>query len=115
VNSSATEEEMIEPFRHHVFVCVNMRDGRAACEDHGAKAALTRAKEALNALPAAAREGVRISSAGCLGRCAHGPVAVAYPEGEWVSYGSADELVEFVKRIVTPPSSDPASRGHLLP
>jgi (2Fe-2S) ferredoxin len=104
VNSSATEEKMIEPFRHHVFVCANKRDGRAACEDHGAKAALAQAKEALNALPAAAREGVRISSAGCLGRCAQGPVAVAYPGGEWVSYGSAEELVDFVKRVVTPAS-----------
>lgn len=106
MNSSATEEKMIEPFRHHVFVCTNKRDGRAACEDHGAKAALAQAKAALKDLPAESREGVRISSAGCLGRCAHGPVAVAYPEGAWVSYGSADDLADFVKRVVTP-SSDP--------
>lgn len=93
---------MIEPFRHHVFVCTNTRDGRAACEDHGAKAALAQAKAALNALPAQSREGVRISSAGCLGRCAHGPVAVAYPEGAWVSYASAGELVDFVTDVATP-------------
>jgi len=89
---------MIDPFRLHVFVCTNKRDGRAACEDHDAKAALAQAKEALKDLPAAAREGVRVSSAGCLGRCAHGPVAVAYPDGEWVSYASAQELVDFVTR-----------------
>lgn len=87
---------MIEPFRRHFFVCVNKRDGRPACEDHGAKEALARAKAAVNALPAAAREGVRLSSSGCLGRCAHGPVAVAYPAGNWISYSSADDLVRFV-------------------
>ena len=97
---------MIEPYRHHVFVCTNKRDGRAACEDHGAKAALAQAKEAVKSLAPQARDGVRISASGCLGRCAHGPVAVAYPEGKWVSYGGADELVDFVTRVVTP-SSDP--------
>jgi (2Fe-2S) ferredoxin len=95
---------MIEPFRHHVFVCTNTRDGRPACEDHGAKAAQAQAKEALKALAPQAREGVRISASGCLGRCAHGPVAVAYPEGRWISYASGDELVDFVTRVVTPPT-----------
>ncbi|GLI92671.1 (2Fe-2S) ferredoxin domain-containing protein [Methylocystis echinoides] len=87
---------MIEPFRHHLFVCTNKRDGRAACEDHGAKDALAKAKEAVNALPAAEREGVRVSAAGCLGRCAHGPVAVLYPAGAWISYESAEDLTRFV-------------------
>ncbi len=86
----------IEPFQLHIFVCTNKRDGRPACEDHGAKAALAKAKEALNALPPATRDGVRLSAAGCLGRCAQGPVAVAYPAGEWVRYASAEELTRFV-------------------
>ncbi len=86
----------IEPFRRHFFVCTNKRDGRPACEDHGAKDALARVKAAVNALPAAERAGVRLSSAGCLGRCDHGPVAVVYPEGEWVSYDSAEALERFV-------------------
>ncbi len=86
---------MIEPFRRHIFVCTNKRDGRPACEDHGAKDALARMKEAVNALPAAEREGVRVSSAGCLGRCAQGPVAVVYPAGEWISYGLVEELTRF--------------------
>jgi (2Fe-2S) ferredoxin len=96
---------VIEPFRRHFFVCTNKRDGRPACGDHGAKEALAQAKEALAAipaadLPAADREGVRLSSAGCLGRCPHGPVAVCYPAGKWISYASADELVGFVTEAV---------------
>ncbi len=87
---------MIEPFRRHIFVCTNKRDGRPACEDHGAKDALAKMKGAVNALPAAEREGVRVSSAGCLGRCAQGPVAVVYPAGEWISYESTEELTRFV-------------------
>jgi len=93
----------IEPFRLHFFVCTNKRDGRPACGDHGAKDALARAKEAVNALPADMREGVRLSASGCLGRCQHGPVAVLYPAGKWISYGSTDELIRFVTEEMTAP------------
>ncbi|MGD9544660.1 MAG: ferredoxin [Methylocystis sp.] len=93
-------ESDIKPFRRHVFVCVNKRDGRSACEDHGAKEALAKAKEAVKALPYAKREGVRLSQSGCLGQCEHGPVAVVYPGGEWISYSSADELVRFVLEAI---------------
>lgn len=92
----------IEPFRHHLFVCTNKRDGRPACDDHDAKAALARAKEAVKALPAAEREGVRVSAAGCLGRCQHGPVAVLYPAGHWRRYESAEDLAAFVTNAIKP-------------
>ncbi len=29
-------------------------------------------------------KGVRINKAGCLGRCAEGPVIVRYPAAEWI-------------------------------
>ena len=58
-----------------------------------------------------ARSGV--NKAGCLDRCAAGPVAVVYPEGTWYSYVDAsdiDEIVEshlkngqVVERLLTPP------------
>ena len=56
---------------------------------------------------------VRVNKAGCLDRCAAGPVAVVYPEGVWYSYVDAadiDEIVEshlkngrVVERLRTPP------------
>ena len=95
-------DSAIKPFRCHVFVCVNKRDGKPACEDHGAKKALEKAKDALKALPFAKREGVRLSQSGCLGQCEHGPVAVAYPSGKWISYSSADELIRFVLEAIEP-------------
>jgi (2Fe-2S) ferredoxin len=55
---------------------------------------------------------VRVNKAGCLDRCAGGPVAVVYPEGVWYSYvdtSDIDEIVEshlkngqVVQRLVTP-------------
>ncbi len=87
---------MIEPWRRHFFVCTNKRDGKPACDDHGAKEAAVQAKVAMKALPFAQRDGVRVSQSGCLGRCEHGPVAVVYPQGKWISYASAEELIAFV-------------------
>ena len=55
---------------------------------------------------------VRVNKAGCLDRCAAGPVAVVYPEAVWYSYVDAsdiDEIVEshlkngqVVQRLLTP-------------
>jgi (2Fe-2S) ferredoxin len=55
---------------------------------------------------------VRVNKAGCLDRCAGGPVAVVYPEGVWYTYvdqSDIDEIVEshlkngqVVQRLVTP-------------
>ena len=57
---------------------------------------------------------VRVNKAGCLDRCAGGPVAVVYPEAVWYSFidnDDIDEIVEshlkngkIVERLVLPPS-----------
>jgi (2Fe-2S) ferredoxin len=41
--------------------------------------------------------GVRVNKAGCLDRCAGGPVAVVYPEETWYTFvdnADIDEIVE---------------------
>ena len=41
--------------------------------------------------------GVRVNKAGCLDRCAGGPVAVVYPEAVWYTFvdqADIDEIVE---------------------
>jgi (2Fe-2S) ferredoxin len=53
-----------------------------------------------------------VNKAGCLDRCAAGPVAVVYPEGTWYTFvdtSDIDEIVEshlkngqVVDRLVTP-------------
>ena len=40
---------------------------------------------------------MRVNKAGCLDRCAGGPVAVVYPEGVWYTFidnSDIDEIVE---------------------
>ena len=40
--------------------------------------------------------GVRVNKAGCLDRCAGGPVAVVYPEEVWYTYVDEHDLDEIV-------------------
>lgn len=57
---------------------------------------------------------MRVNKAGCLDRCAAGPVLVVYPEAVWYSYvddQDIDEIVEshlkagqVVERLLVPPN-----------
>ena len=101
-------------YRHHVFFCLNKRDnGEACCADHDAQSAFDRCKSQVKAQGLAGPGRVRVNKAGCLDRCAAGPVLVVYPEGTWYTYVDAhdiDEIVEshlkhgrVVERLLTPP------------
>ena len=101
-------------YRHHVFFCLNQRTGgEACCAEHQAEAAFDRCKAQVKAAGLAGPGKVRVNRAGCLDRCAGGPVAVVYPEGTWYSYvdlRDIDEIVEshlkngqVVERLLTPP------------
>jgi len=39
---------------------------------------------------------VRVNRAGCMDRCAGGPVAVVYPEAIWYSYVDKEDIDEIV-------------------
>jgi len=101
-------------FERHIFFCLNERaNGEACCAQHGAQEAFERCKAQVKAAGLAGPGKVRVNKAGCLDRCAAGPVAVVYPEGVWYSYVDAsdiDEIVEshlkngqVVERLRTPP------------
>lgn len=84
-------------YRHHVFFCTNQRtDGRACCQDHNSKALRDHAKQRVKALGLAGPGGVRINTAGCLDRCAEGPVAVVYPEGVWYTFVDREDIDEII-------------------
>ena len=100
-------------FARHIFFCLNERpNGEACCAQHGAKAAFEHCKALVKEAGLAGPGQVRVNKAGCLDRCAGGPVAVVYPEGTWYSYVDAsdiDEIVEshlkngqVVERLLTP-------------
>ncbi|MEN9539752.1 MAG: hypothetical protein RLZZ126_1987 [Pseudomonadota bacterium] len=100
-------------YERHIFFCLNERDnGEYACAQHRAKEAYERCKAAAKQAGLSQSGQVRVNKAGCMNRCAGGPVAVVYPEGVWYSYvddHDIDEIVEshlkkgvVVERLRTP-------------
>ncbi|HSW17634.1 MAG TPA: (2Fe-2S) ferredoxin domain-containing protein [Ramlibacter sp.] len=101
-------------YKHHIFFCLNERkNGEASCSQHHAQDAFDHCKLQVKAQGLAGPGQVRVNKAGCLDRCAGGPVAVVYPEAVWYSYvdkADIDEIIEshlkngkVVERLLTPP------------
>ena len=101
-------------FERHIFFCLNKRDnGEACCADHQSHDAFDHCKARVKAEGLAGPGKVRVNKAGCLDRCAGGPVAVVYPEATWYTYvdkEDIDEIVEshlkngkVVERLLLPP------------
>jgi (2Fe-2S) ferredoxin len=85
-------------YRRHIFFCLNEREpSQACCAQHDVQAAFERCKSRVKALGLAGAGGVRVNRAGCLDRCAGGPVAVVYPEAVWYSYVDASDIDEIVE------------------
>jgi (2Fe-2S) ferredoxin len=84
-------------YRYHVFFCTNLRaDGSACCQKFDAQAMRDYAKKRSKALAIAGAGGVRINTAGCLDRCAEGPVLVVYPDDVWYSYVDREDIDEII-------------------
>ncbi len=101
-------------YKHHIFICLNERKaGEASCANHDAQGAFDHCKSRVKQAGLAGPGGVRVNKAGCLDRCAGGPVAVVYPDEtwySWVDHEDLDEIVEshlkngrVVERLVLPP------------
>lgn len=85
-------------YQRHIFFCLNERpNGEACCAQHQAQAAFDRCKSQVKAAGLAGPGQVRVNKAGCLDRCAAGPVAVVYPEAVWYSYVDTDDIDEIVE------------------
>jgi (2Fe-2S) ferredoxin len=101
-------------YERHIFFCLNQREGENACAQHGAQAGFEHCKSRVKGEKLAGPGGIRVNKAGCLDRCAGGPVAVVYPEAVWYTYvdeHDIDEIVDshlkngrVVERLVLPPS-----------
>lgn len=101
-------------YQRHIFFCLNERaNGENCCAHHGAQQAFERCKMLVKEQGLTGPGKVRVNKAGCLDRCAGGPIAVVYPEGTWYTYvdeSDIDEIVEshlkngqVVERLLTPP------------
>ncbi|NCA70235.1 MAG: (2Fe-2S) ferredoxin domain-containing protein [Sphingobacteriia bacterium] len=89
-------------YRHHVFICTNQReDGSQCCAQCNAQELRGYLKSRVKALGLAGPGGVRVNTAGCLDRCAEGPVMVVYPEATWYTYVDREDLDEILERHLT--------------
>jgi (2Fe-2S) ferredoxin len=55
------------------------------------------AKKRVKELGLAGPEKIRVNKAGCLDRCADGPVMVVYPEGVWYTMVDQDDVEEIIQ------------------
>jgi len=85
-------------FKYHVFFCCNQREaGEMCCGNHGAQAMRDYCKGKVKMMGDRIDGKVRINSAGCLDRCAEGPVIVVYPEAVWYTYVDQEDIDEIVE------------------
>lgn len=85
-------------YARHIFFCLNQRDGgEACCAQHDAQGAFDHCKSRVKAAGLMGPGRVRVNKAGCLDRCAGGPVAVVYPEAVWYHYVDRDDIDEIVE------------------
>jgi (2Fe-2S) ferredoxin len=104
VITSPIENDMSDdnPFyKHHVFFCMNVRDGtdcRPSCGKAGAEIAQKHAKKRIKEMDLNGPGKVRINQAGCLDRCEEGPAVVIYPEGTWYTYVDTSDIDEIIDR-----------------
>jgi (2Fe-2S) ferredoxin len=98
----------------HIFFCLNERkNGEDCCALHNAQQGFDRCKAKVKEAGLAGPGKVRVNKAGCLDRCAGGPVAVVYPEAVWYTFVDAEDIDEIVDshlkngkivdRLVLPP------------
>lgn len=101
-------------YQRHIFFCTNEREnGEACCADHRAADAAAHCKKMVKAANLNGAGKVRVNKAGCLDRCAAGPVCVVYPDAVWYSYVDERDIEEIVdshlkngqvvQRLVVPP------------
>ncbi len=87
----------MEPFRFHVFVCMQEKPKDVPCCIASPSAAVL---EALNNELATRglRDEVQVTTTNCMGTCENGPVVLAYPEGVWYSKVTPHDVPEIVAK-----------------
>lgn len=84
-------------YQYHLFFCTNLREnGLPCCARFDAQKARDYAKKQLKNLASVFPNKIRVNSAGCLDRCANGPVLVIYPEGIWYTYKKLEDIDEII-------------------
>lgn len=88
-------------YQHHVFFCTNQRDdGGQCCAQHDAEGVRDYAKDCIKKLNLRGKGKVRINLAGCMDRCAEGPVMVVYPDNVWYTYVDKSDIDEIISEHI---------------
>lgn len=88
-------------YAKHLFICANQRNNacRKSCGDNGVGAgALDYLKGHAKQMGLMGKGKLRISQAGCLGRCDEGAAMVLYPQGRWYRYQNEADLQEILEK-----------------
>ena len=94
----AEQKNLETYFKYHVFFCLNERASpQACCAQHQAQAAFEHCKKSVKNLGLTGVGAVSVNKAGCLDRCAGGPVLVVYPEAIWYTYVDLSDIDEIVE------------------
>ncbi len=84
-------------FQYHIFFCLNQRDeGADCCMNHGAEAAFNHMKSRVKALNLNGQHQIRVNRAGCLDRCADGPLLVIYPQAIWYRFVDLEDIDDII-------------------
>jgi len=84
-------------YERHIFFCLNERkNGEQSCAQYAAQEGFEHCKSRVKKEGLAGPGKVRVNKAGCLDRCAGGPVAVVYPDAVWYSYLDTADIDEIV-------------------
>jgi (2Fe-2S) ferredoxin len=101
-------------YQRHIFFCLNQRDeGQPCCAKLNAQAAFEHCKQRVKAEGLAGPGQVRVNKAGCLDRCAAGPVAVVYPESVWYSYVDLSDVDDIIDSHLK--NGQPVERLRIAP
>jgi len=85
-------------YGRHIFFCLNERkNGEDSCSMHNAQEGFDHCKAKVKEAGLSGPGKLRVNKAGCLDRCAGGPVVVVYPEAVWYTFVDTDDIDEIVE------------------
>ncbi len=89
------------PFRKSIYICTQKRPAGhpiPCCADRGGMALRQELREMVKVENKDME--LKVFTSGCLGACEHGPVAVRYPEGEYLLTITQEDLPEILNDLL---------------
>lgn len=88
------------PYLCHILICTNDRQGtRKSCADGQSVEIRSLIKQGVT--DRGWKPGVRVSQSGCLGVCDQGPNVMIYPQCEWFSGMTKEDVPHLLDRIAS--------------